>query len=205
MTDNKYLTPAIACLVLAILFPVYWGNLIFNIAVDGGEPAYEDLIGLNMFDLVFLITGLLTTYVYLNLKRFLNERFASRDLDAPLLLLAITTIFYTFGSLTFDVFMQVFGERLHLPWHSGVVKTQTVAAVISTILFGVLDIALGLLLLTKASGFSSHLKTFAIIILVQGVFELTLLFSPVVVATFPASLIVLALLFTQEPEMLEVV
>ena len=205
MNDNKFGFAAISAVILAVLFPAYWFNQILNVSVSGGEGLYQDVTGLNPADLVFLLIGVLNIFVYLSLKSFLNERHAFNGADAPLLLLAATSAIYVFGSLAMDALMHFYGAELQLPWHKYTFDINTIALLVSSIVFGVLDIILGIVLFTRAREFSNILRAFAIVILIQGFFELTVVFSPITFVIFPVALILLAILFTREPETLELV
>lgn len=205
MNDNRYLLPALSAITLAVLFPAYWIGQLFLIGYDNGEPLYDDVSGLNLADLAFLLIGLLMLHVYLSLKRFLNERHAFTSANIPLFLIMISASVYIFGSLAMDTFMHFFGDELHLPWHKAALDGNTTALLVSTVVFGALDITLGIVLFTRAREFSSLLVAFAILTIIQGIFEVTLIFSPASFVIYPIALILLAILFLRQPETLEIV
>ena len=201
MTNNRFLFPAIAAMVLALLFPIYWYTQFGNMT-SGGEALIRDLSGLNPSDLVFLLIGILNVYIYLSLKKFLNERHEFNAADIPLVLLIVTVSIFVFGSLLLDSFMYFFGTRLNFPSHEGLVDGNIAALIISTIVFGGLNIALGFILFTR---FLGTLKAFAVVLMIEGFFEVTVIFSVISIVIFPLTLIILAILFLREPEVLEVV
>lgn len=205
MNDNRYLAPAISAIMLAILFPIYWISQFWVVGSDGGETLYMNLTRLNPSDLVFLIIGVLNIYVYLAFKRFLNDRHAFSGADIPITLIVIVVAVYTFGSLATDTLMHFFGDNLQLPWHQATLNGNTVAMLVSTFVFGVLDILLGVFLFTQARNFSHVLKAFAVIIIIQGAFELTVVFGFLAFALFPVALTLLAILFVRQPDELDVV
>jgi len=205
MTNNRFLFSAIAAIVLALIFPAYWFTQFWNITTNEGNPLHQDLNGLNPSDFVFLLIGILNVYVYISLKKFLNERHSFNVADIPLILLIVTVSVFVFGSLVADTFMHFFGSQLNLSSHEGVVGGNTAALIISTVVFGALDITLGVVLFTRAREFSSTLKAFAVVIMIQGIFEVTVIFSPITFIIFPLALILLAILFIRKPEVLEVV
>ena len=180
MTNNRFLFPAIAAMVLALLFPIYWYTQFGNMT-SGGEALIRDLSGLNPSDLVFLLIGILNVYIYLSLKKFLNERHEFNAADIP------------------------FGTRLNFPSHEGLVDGNIAALIISTIVFGGLNIALGFILFTRSREFLGTLKAFAVVLMIEGFFEVTVIFSVISIVIFPLTLIILAILFLREPEVLEVV
>tara|TARA_R110001606_G_scaffold398832_2_gene579123 strand:- start:402 stop:1016 length:615 start_codon:yes stop_codon:yes gene_type:complete len=204
MTNNRFLFPAIAAMVLALLFPIYWYTQFGNMT-SGGEALIRDLSGLNPSDLVFLLIGILNVYIYLSLKKFLNERHEFNAADIPLVLLIVTVSIFVFGSLLLDSFMYFFGTRLNFPSHEGLVDGNIAALIISTIVFGGLNIALGFILFTRSREFLGTLKAFAVVLMIEGFFEVTVIFSVISIVIFPLTLIILAILFLREPEVLEVV
>jgi hypothetical protein len=196
MTNKRFLFPAIAAMVLALLFPIYWYTQFGNMT-SGGEALIKDLSGLNPSDLVFLLIGILNVYIYVSLKKFLNERHEFNAADIPLVLLIATVSIFVFGSLALDSFMYFFGNRLNLPSQEGLVDGNIAALVI--------NITLGFILFTRSREFLGTLKAFAVVLMIEGFFEVTVIFSVISIVIFPLALIILAILFLREPEVLEVV
>lgn len=205
MNQNRYFAPAISAIALAILFPTYWVSQFWIIGTNGGEALYHNVTQLNPSDLLFLVVGLLHIYVYLALKKFLNEQHAFSTADIPITLMIVAVAVYTFGSLASDTLMHFFGDHLHLPWHQATMGGATTTLLISTFIFGVLDILLGIFLFSQAREFSPLLKAFAVITLIQGAFEITVVFGFFVLALFPVALLLLATLFLRRPEELELI
>ena len=205
MNENRYLLPALSSIALAILFPLYWIVMFVRTDKSRGVELYNDLVGLNFADGVFLLIGILMVYVYLSLKNFLNERYGFSDANIPLTLLMISAAVYIFGSLAVDTFMHFVGSQLHLPWHKAVLDGNTIALLVSTVIFGALDMLLGIILFIKARKFSAVLMAFAILTAIQGLFELTVFLSPAVFVIYPLALTVLAVMFLRQPETLEIV
>ena len=75
----------------------------------------------------------------------------------------------------------------------------------SMILFGILDIILGIALLRAAVPVPSVLKIFAVIAIIQGVFEVSLFLSFMTLFIFPLAMIILAAAFMRNPDSIEVV
>ena len=205
MNENRHLFPALAAIALAVLFPLYWFDRFVQMNKSHGVEFYNDVVGLSFADAVFLLIGLLMVYVYFSLKKFLNDRFGFSEANIPLTLLMISAAVYVFGSLAVDAAMQFAGHRLHLPWHKVVLEANVTALMVSTIIFGVLDIVLGIMLFMKARTVSSVLTIFAILTVIQGLLELTVFLSPAVFVVYPVALIFLAIMFLRRPEVLEIV
>lgn len=205
MTDNKFIAPAVAALLLAVLFPAYWATQFFNVATTDGMALYHDLSGLNPSDIVFLVVGILTMYVYWCFKHFLNERHEFSGANIPILLIIIATGVFTFGTLAMDTFMQFFGDELQLPWHYGAIDGNAALLLVTLIIFGLLDIVIGVVLFTKAREFSSLIKIFAVVILIQGICELSIVFGIVSIVSFSVASILLSVIFLRQPDVLEVI
>lgn len=205
MNDNRYIFPALSAVALAILFPLYWIGQTLLMSNSDGEALYNDVISLNPSDILFVIISALMIYVYISLKRFLNDRHVFSSANIPLMLMIISVAIYSIGSLGMDAFMHFYGDQLHLPWHKGTIAGQTVGLIVSTIVFGALDIVLGVILFTRAREFSAVLSAFAVITIIQGCLEITVVFSPATFVIYPIALILLAILFLRQPETLDVV
>ncbi len=205
MNDTQHSATAISALVLAFLFPVYWITEFWDVAKHGGEAIYRNVSTLNPWDFLFLLTGVLSVIVYLGFRRFLNQRFGVHQVDIPLLLLAVVTGVFTIGTFSMDAFMHFFGDQLFLAWHTNTINGVTITMLISTVVFGALDILVAVILLSQASKLSSGLVAFGILTLIQGVTEFTVVFAFSVVAVYPVALIVLAIVIIQKPQELEVI
>jgi hypothetical protein len=205
MNENRYLLPALSSIALAVLFPLYWINQFVQMGESRGVEFYNDLVGLNFADAVFLLVGILMVYVYVSLKKFLNDRYGFSGANIPLTLIMISVTVYVLVSLASDTFMQITGHKLHLTWHKAVLEGNATALLISTVIFGALDMVLGIMLFIKARKYSAVLTAFAILTVMQGFFELTIFLSPAVFVIYPLALIVLAVMFLRQPEALEIV
>lgn len=205
MNNNDYALPSIATIALLILFPLYWVSLISSGMFDSGADFYRSITDFTLFDVLFLLIGVLTVYVYLSLKRLLNDQYGFSGVNLPLNVLIITSVVYVFGLAGIDIVMGLLGDSLGLGAHKFALNANLLIGVGSMIVFGVADILMGVLLLKNADNESTMLKALAIVVIVQGVVEITVVFSFTLIAIFPITLLVLALLFMQKPDTLEVI
>ena len=205
MNNSDYTLPAIAAIALAILFPIYWVTAILSGMFDSDINFYHSTIGFSWLDLLFVFVGLLTIYVYLCLKRILNDQYGFSGVNLPLNILIACNSIYFFGLAALDLVMDVFGTGLGLSVHKFVLNANISIGVGSMPVFGIANILMGVLLLRNADIDSSILKMFAIVVIIQGIFEITIVFSPALIAIAPIMWIVLALLFMQKPDVLEVI
>jgi len=204
MQNNNYLFPSIAALILATIFPIYWfGQISFG--MPSIEAALmENVSTINFSDAIFLAIGLLSIYVYLNLRKILNEQlnFKSTDLLLALVIGAHAIHILTLGlDLTAVTMTQ---QGLHE--NRGVFIGIGLAALFAgNIMFGLLDILVGAVLLKNADNLPTLVKIFALITLIQGVMGISIVFSAATLISFPVSLIVLAVYFLSKPTTIEVV
>lgn len=205
MNNNDYALPSIATIALLILFPLYWVSLISSGMFDSGADFYRSITDFTLFDVLFLLIGVLTVYVYLSLKRLLNDQYGFSGVNLPLNVLIITSVVYVLGLAGIDIVMGLLGDSLGLGAHKFALNANLLIGVGSMIVFGVADILMGVLLLKNADNESTMLKALAIVVIVQGVVEITVVFSFTLIAIFPITLLVLALLFIQKPDTLEVI
>jgi hypothetical protein len=205
MNNSDYTLPCIAAIALAILFPIYWVAAILSGIFDSDINFYHSSIGFSWLDLLFVFVGLLTIYVYLCLKRLLNDQYGFSGVNLPLNILIACSAIYFFGLAALDLVMDLFGAGFGLSAHKFILNANISIGVGGTLVFGVADILMGVLLLKNADNDSGILKIFAIVVIIQGIFEITIVFSPALIAIFPIMMIVLTLLFMHKPDVLEVI
>ncbi|MGK0375963.1 MAG: hypothetical protein ACJA2E_002451 [Arenicella sp.] len=205
MNNSDYTLAGIAAIALAILFPLYWVIAISSGMFDSGISFYQSVIGFAWSDLLFVFVGLLTVYVYLCLKRLLNQQYGFSGVNLPLNILIVCSAIYFFALAALDLVMDVFGDGLGLSVHKFVINANITIGVGGLLVFGVADILMGVLLLKNSDNDSSILKTLAIVAIIQGIIEITIIFSPALIAIWPLMLVVLAILFMHKPDQLEVI
>jgi len=71
--------------------------------------------------------------------------------------------------------------------------------------FGIIDIIIGLMIILQRHRFSLPLKIFAILSLLGGVFEATIVLSFFVLILYPLALIALAIAFFRPEEVVELI
>lgn len=205
MNNNDYTAPGIAAIALAILFPIYWLAEIFSGTFESGEAFYRNTLSLGFLDLVFLIIGLLCIYIYFNLKKILHEQFNFHGVDIFINVIIAVTAIYFIGLFALDVGMTIFGDKVQLPAHKLALNINYVVGIGSMIIFGAADLLMGVLLLKNSDVDNGILKAFAVITIIQGVFEITIIFSGAVILIFPIALMIMAMLFMRKLDVLEVI
>jgi hypothetical protein len=204
MTNYDYWRPAVAAILLGILYPLYW---ILEFTASGNFPPddFADYMRWSPIDWLFLTLGFLSVYLFLSLRRILSEQLNYSGIDIPILLnVAVSVVFYFGLSLSQVALLLTAGEAIDA--YEDIAITIGVTVLIgSVILAGVAEILIGCLLLRDSSGMPPLVRVFAIITLLMGIFDLTVIFSFVSLFIFPVAMLVLATYFMSKPEMIEVV
>ena len=198
MMNNDYVWPGLAAIALAMLTPVFWLYVALSDYTDGiGQ-------GLVAADWVFLLMGFVTVYVYYALRRILHDHHNFRDLDIFLaMIIAVNVVFYL-GGFALELFAPLFGDNLAAR-HESALGLNMLLTAGCTVAFGIIDILIAFVLMRNSAQLPYPVKVFAIVTLIQGIFELTILFSFFTAVIYPVALIVLAVYFLRKPETIEVI
>lgn len=204
MTNYDYWRPAVAAILLAVLYPLNW---ILEFTAGGNFPPgdFAEYMRWSPIDWLFLVVGGLAVYMYLSLRRILSEQLNYSGVDIPILILVAVTIVFFFGlSISQWAFLLTVPDSMSS--YEDIVMTIGATVLVGTvILSGVAEILMGCLLLKDGSSMPPLVRIFAIITLIMGIFDLTVIFSFVSLFMFPVSMLVLATYFLSKPEMIEVV
>ena len=204
MLNRDLVIPAIATVLLAILFPIYWSNL-YGHAFDGFDTAFQqDLYSLSWSDALFMVIGALEIYIYWTLARVLKNHLSLRLARTVLIILAcIVAIFH--ATILFDLFFAITGQEMQPDTFSNSAVVALFIAGGCLLLYSVFAIAFALILLVETARDQVLLKVFAIMLLIIATLQLTMVFAYVNLLLFPMALIVLTLFFSKKPDTLEVV
>ena len=205
MDNRDYLLPGIIAILLAATFPAYMIGEMMAGGSDMAESMYQNLLGFGFLDVVFLLLGFMSIYVYLSLIRILNDQLNFKSLDIILLIMVVACAIFFIGSFSLDVGISLFKDHLSADSRDLILGATLVFTVGLMIVFGLLDLVIGVILLKNWHEIPTLLRAFAIITVVQGWFELTVIFSFAVIFIYPVALIILAMHFLRRPEEVEVV
>jgi len=201
MKSIDYLYPAIAAISVTILSPLYW---IFELSkhFDSSNQDYsvENLFAsdMSLSSFMFLLIGLLSIYIYSGLIRLLHDHYNYKKVDVILMILIfICTIFY-FGTFLLETLSFWSGEDIN----GSIISLLWISCLIA---FGIMDILLAIVLLKDSEKLSSLIKGFAIVNLVLGIIEITVMFSFIAIFLFPVATALLAMIFLRKPETIEIV
>ncbi|WP_251358657.1 hypothetical protein [Kangiella sp. TOML190] len=201
---SEYLIPGLLAIALAVIFPIYLIYEALSIVWGDWNQIANSMIQFGASDLAFLLIGVLSIIVYLGFKKILNDQLNFKALDVPLLIIiAISAVFY----LGFFLFAVVFSVGTYDLFSDGSWLATFIVGFtfVCFILFGILDILIGAIILRHHKKLPSLLMVSAVVSIIQGVFEISLIFAEATLITFPMYLIVLAVYFLRPPETIEVV
>ena len=199
MNNNNYLLPGIAAIILTVLLPIYWIQEIISGTDIGIENYFYNVGQLSFSSWVFLTMGLLSIYIYYSFKRILHDQLNFKSIDVLLWIMIGVSVVFFGGLFLLDVLPTSVASNDLL------VSMSYAISIGSMIIFGLADIIIGIILLRHYDKLPSLLKAIAIVSLIQGIFEISIIFNFVVIFSLPVYLIILAVYFLREPEMIEVV
>ena len=189
MNKHDYLIPGVVALAVAVLFPVYWLTE-FGIMASTGERRLE----FGVLDILFLLLGVGQFVVYLGLKLILQDHHAYRRADVILtLMMGATVVSYLFLFIVGTV----------PAWN--IDSLVEGGMLVTLIVFGVLDLVLGIFLWSDKDKLADGFKYFAMVNAIMGICELTVFLSITSLLLYPLSLILLAVIFLKKPQEVEFV
>ncbi len=202
MSDNEYFKPAVAAVALALLFPLYWFFMFTSDFQDFETALRDDILSLTFSDLLFITIGILEIYLYLSLRKSIKEQLNSSMLNACLLLMCILVAGFHLTVL-FDLIFAVIGSGLQEASKDWMISACIIIALVTISLYAVVASLFSILLIVKES--SVILKGFGVLLLVACLLQLSVIFSIASAFFFPIALVILAIYFLKEPQVVEVV
>ena len=201
MQNKDYLLPGVAAIFVAVISPIYW----IGMSSPMGDFALgQDMLSLGFPDILFASILLLTIYIYLNLKNILNEQLNFNHIDLLVWIYAAINILWM-STLFLDVAITVLPENIVTQNKDTFLNIGLSMSIGAIVILGIIDLLIGILLLTKSTELPTLLKIFAIMSVIQGVIGITVVFAATLIFIFPITLIILAMFFLRKPESLEIV
>ena len=148
--------------------------------------------------------GLLSIYIYLSLRRILNDQLNFKSTDLPLIMMVGVCALFFIGSFVMDATIAFTATN-----NGFIGDTFLTAAIVFSvgcmIAFGLLDIVIAIILLVHLNRIPTLMKVFAVVTLIQGLFEITIVFSLATFIIFPIAMFILAVHFLSKPRTIEVI
>ena len=201
MQNKDHLLPGVAAIFVAVISPIYWLGMSSPI---GDFALGQDMLSLGFSDILFASILLLTIYIYLNLKNILNEQLNFNHIDFLVLIMVAINILWM-STLFLDVAITVLPENIVTQNEDTFLNIGLSMSIGAIVILGIIDLLIGILLLTKSTELPTLLKIFAIMSVIQGVIGITVIFAATLIFIFPITMIILAMFFLRKPESLELV
>ena len=202
MQNKDYLLPGVAAIFVAVISPIYWIGM--SSSVGDYDILWQDMMSLGFSDILFASILLLTIYIYLNLKNILNEQLNFNHIDLLVLIMVAINILWM-STLFLDIASAVLPENIVTQNEGTFLNIGLSMSIGAIVILGIIDLLIGILLLTKSTELPSLLKIFAIMSVIQGVLGITVVFAATLIFIFPITMIILAMFFLRKPESLEIV
>lgn len=204
--SSHYVKPGIAAIVLALLFPIYWSS-IFIFGAGGGDwfdLVREEIQTFSGFDALFLLIGALEVYIYLSLLRTIENQLDSSFAKALLIIMmAAVALFHSLVMV--DMYLAAFSSALSSNMVDSIVGISVAMSIITLSIYTIAGLILSVFLLMHNVSTNPMLKYFAVLLLLVCLLQITLFLAIVNLVLFPLALIILAVYFLKDPEMVEVV
>jgi hypothetical protein len=200
MNEREWTLAGIGCLVYAALLPAAF-------IVAGVEEAvyqagvFDETVGLGAADLFFLALCGVAIFVLVSLKRMLFERYSFQGLNLVINVSIAWTIVTYCGSFLLVLFFSL-ASPASVELADAVVTGFWVVCIA---VFGVIDVAMGGVLLYQRQRFGLWLKAFAGLTLVGGLFGMSVLLSFFTLVVVPLGSIALAVEFLRPVDSIEYV
>ncbi len=202
--NREHLIPGIVAIILAVLFPLYWFSGFVTVGMTSLLDAYiADVTSFTPMDGLFILIGLMEVYLYLSLRKNLQQQLQGGFAASLALLMAIAVGVFT-ALVLFDV---SFAISAGLDGSVGC-TALTLAAVVSiglSIVVGLVGLTLSIALLMARDADTVLLKIFAVFLLICSLLTITVFLAPLVPVLYPVALIVLAVYFLRGGGDVEVV
>jgi hypothetical protein len=201
--NRDHALPGYAAIVLALLFPIYWVS-----ALGVGEQSFieafiADVTQFSARDILFVLIGAMEIYIYLSLRKILLEQLHGH-LPATLLLLMAIVVGVFHATVLFDVVLE-FGPALAESTRNYLVTASAVMAISGLAVYALIALVLSITLLVGKAELHALLKTFAVLLMVCCILQLTIVLAAINVILFPIVLLVIAAFFLRGHHEVEIV
>ncbi|MEW6411940.1 MAG: hypothetical protein AB1483_05635 [Candidatus Zixiibacteriota bacterium] len=200
MDENQYSTAGWLAIVHAILFPlsIGLGFLEYGISMARHREAH---LQWGISDILGIMATIAIVYVLVVFRKLLNERYNYRGIDF-LITVSIwwAIIFQVVGTMItgLTVVMSPVPEILLT-----IVLVSFFA--LAMIIIGIVDILVAVRLFRAKSELNDLIIAFAVITVAAGVFEITVILSPLSLLLVPVSSVLLGVILLKEKETVEFV
>ena len=200
MDGNRYSLAGWLSLVAAVLFPVSFVLGILEAAVVDKAFGFDGPI-LGPSDGISVLFTVLAIYALVVFRRFLHDRHQYYGIDGLITLSIAWSVLFQLTSLGIGAL-----AMLAWPNDEGVFLVVTLGTLgLFMLAAGVIDLLIGIRLLQAKQQFSELIRVFAVLTLLSGIFEVSILLSPLALLLIPVHFVLLGLILLREREEAEFV
>lgn len=200
MEENRYSTAGWLSVAAAVLLPLaFIVDGLTELAVEFGD--IDIPWGVGPGDALFLLYAGLLVYVLKSFKSLMYEYYSFREIGIVINMAIFWTIIFFVGSFIIELAL----TTVWPPDDLGLPVVLLVFWIVGLVVFGIIDILLGIIILRHRNRFSTSITVFAGLSLAIGFFEGTVVLSFLTLLLGPASFVVLAYIFLRKPEEVEFV
>lgn len=200
MHENRFSLAGWLALVAAVIFPVSFVLGILESAVADKAFGYDGPV-LGPSDGVSVIFTILAIYVLVVFRRFLHDRYQFHGIDGLITLSILWSILFELTSLAIGALAMI-----AWPVDEGITLVMTLSILgMFMLAVGIIDLLIGIRLLQAKQQFSEMVRVFAVLTLLSGIFEVSLLLSPLALLLVPVHFVLLGLILLREREEAEFV
>ncbi|NVJ49740.1 MAG: hypothetical protein HWE13_11040 [Gammaproteobacteria bacterium] len=194
---------AVAAIVLALLFPLYWGSWMFSPTDDWYLALQQDLLQLNLSDVLFIAIGALEIYLYWRLRQIFADQL-QQSAAKVLVTIMLLCVLAFHGLVLVDVY-----ATLMPPLKATEIEILTdfslAIAFLLIIGYCISAVGLAIVLLVKSQQTPVSLKVFCGLLLLSAILQVSVILAMVNLIVFPIALIALAVYFWRDDAAVEVV
>ncbi len=200
MDENQYSTAGWLAIIHAILFPL---SIVLGFLEAGLRMVRHQEVHLQwgISDILGLVATVAIIYVLYIFKKLLNERYNYHGIDL-LIMISIwwAVVFQVIGTM-------ITGTAMVLPGMSELILKIALASffALSMIVIGIVDILIAVRLFRAKSDLSDLIIAFAVITGAAGIFEITVILTPIALLLVPVSSVMLGVILLKEKEAVEFV
>lgn len=193
MRTNPYALGGWLAIAAAVLYPIIVVAEIVQAVVAKRVVGYDGpLIGPS--ELLGVLLTVLSIYILVVLRRFLNERYQYHGIDMLITLAIVWNVLFQVVGLSTEFLLM-------LAWPVDEAAVTVIRLVILggfMLCVGVIDILTGVRLMQSSQEFSQLVKIFAVLSLIMGILEVSVLLSPLALLLIPVSFVILGLILLRD-------
>ena len=200
MNENRFSLAGWLSVVAAVLFPLAF--IIEGITDMATQCGDVDIPwGLGPADALFLLYAALAIYLLMEFKRLMFEYYSFREIGTVINISIFWHIAFYGGSFILETLFTTVWPQNDLAAPLFLLVFWIVGIAVA----GIIDIVMGVILLRHRSRFSTPVNVFAVLIIITGFFEGTVILSFMALLLVPATYVAMAFIFLRRPEEVEFV